>query len=162
MGHPGTRKSLTKFTGKNSEWRLFPVWGKIYINFPLFSCCHHQYHQYRIANAIFKMTFSHLNMSANERRRQEQNTALKRFQVGEQLIIPESDKCQFNLTFNATYDLESEREFAKCLKIQKSPRLIIIELHARKVALRQNILTLQRFNAMDQWSSRVKEVRNWN
>ena len=40
-----------------------------------------KYHQFRIANAIFKMTFSHLNMSANERRRQEQNTALKRFQV---------------------------------------------------------------------------------
>ena len=39
-----------------------------------------KYHQFRIANAIFKMTFSHLNMSANERRRQEQNTALRRFQ----------------------------------------------------------------------------------
>ena len=39
-----------------------------------------KYHQYRIANAIFKMTFSHLNMTANERRRQEQSTALKRFQ----------------------------------------------------------------------------------
>ena len=39
-----------------------------------------KYHQFRIANAIFKMTFSHLNMSANEKRRQDQNTALKRFQ----------------------------------------------------------------------------------
>ena len=39
-----------------------------------------KYHQYRIANALFKMTFSHLNMTANERKRQEQSTALKRFQ----------------------------------------------------------------------------------
>ena len=45
-----------------------------------------RYHQYRIANAIFKMTFSHLNMTANERRRQEQSTALKRFQ-GVQAVV---------------------------------------------------------------------------
>ena len=40
-----------------------------------------KYHQYRIANALFKMTFSQLNMTANERKRQEQSTALRRFQV---------------------------------------------------------------------------------
>ena len=39
-----------------------------------------KYHQFRIANVIFKMTFTHLNMTANERRRQEQSTALKKFQ----------------------------------------------------------------------------------
>ena len=39
-----------------------------------------KYHQYRIANVLLKMTFSQLNMTANERRRQEQSTALKRFQ----------------------------------------------------------------------------------
>ena len=32
------------------------------------------------------MTFSHLNMTANERRRQEQSTALKRFQ-GVQAVV---------------------------------------------------------------------------
>ena len=37
-----------------------------------------KYHQYRIANAIFKMTFSHLNMTANERRRQEKKMLLFR------------------------------------------------------------------------------------
>ena len=37
-----------------------------------------KYHQYRIANAIFKMTFSHLNMTANERRRQEHSSQLRR------------------------------------------------------------------------------------
>ena len=39
-----------------------------------------KHHQFRIANVIFKMTFTHLNMTANERKRQEQSTALKRFQ----------------------------------------------------------------------------------
>ena len=39
-----------------------------------------KYHQYRIANAIFKMTFSHLKMTANERKRQEHSSALRRFQ----------------------------------------------------------------------------------
>ena len=101
-----------------------------------------KYHQYRIANAIFKMTFSHLNMTANERKRQEHSSALRRFQGVNAIITFSQLIGTIIIFFSPTYIQENS-----------SAKLI------SNFQIMLKLVRMSNFQTTDNWVSSTKVLR---